>query len=173
MTLASRTGWAPPRRRGNAPNSDSPAPGNDPNAESWDVLDPRVITHRDHAVIDDDSAVVIDAAIADLTLARMPMALGDGLADLHVMVSLLAQLRDWLPTAVAGARNQGYSWADIAAQLGVAASTAKRRHHGWVIAAHQASPIDRGPQTNEAGTPVGARSRGPDAATNTPVSDVG
>lgn len=172
MTLASRTGWAPPRRRGNAPNSDSPAPGNDPNAEGWVVLDPRVITHRNHAVIDDDSAVVIDAAIADLTLTRMPMALGDGLADLHVIVSLLAQLRDWLPTAVAGARNQGYSWADIAAQLGVAASTAKRRHHDWVTAAHPAAPIDRGPPTREAGPLAGTRSQSRTRATNTPVSDV-
>lgn len=122
--MSETSGWAPSRRGANVPTV-----RHDPDGGLWDPIDPWIITHPDHPVVEDDSAVVIEEAIVELTLKRTPMALGDGLAELHAMVSLLAQLQAWLPVAVAGARSQGYSWADIAAQLEVAPSTARRRHH--------------------------------------------
>ena len=49
------------------------------------------ITHPGHPIVDDKTAVLIDQATIELTLLRSPAALGDSLADLHAMVSLLAQ----------------------------------------------------------------------------------
>lgn len=94
----------------------------------WAFEDPWTITHPRHAVIDDYSAAVLEDAAVELTLLRSPMQLGDCLADLHAMVSLLAQLHAWLPMVVAGARDQGHTWADIAAQLGLTPAAARRRY---------------------------------------------
>lgn len=134
MSPPQQSHWAPARRLANTAASDFP---NVDHTEPCD--DPWAITHRAHAHIDDDSAVIVKDAIVELTLARTPMALGDALAELHTMVSLLAQLHDWLPIGVASARNQGYAWADIASQLGVTASTARRRHR------QQAKPPTKDP----------------------------
>lgn len=90
--------------------------------------DPCGLTHPDRPLIDDDSATVIGDAIVELTLLRSPAALGDGLADIHAMVSLLAQLHAWLPIAVASARAQDHTWAAIAGQLQVSPATARRRY---------------------------------------------
>jgi hypothetical protein len=95
---------------------------------SWDPDDEFNITHPDHPVINDLTAVVLEKATVELTLLRSPMALGDGLADLHVMVSLLGQLHQWLPLVVTGARNQGHTWAEIASQLQVTPAAARRRY---------------------------------------------
>src|SRR5712691_10621135 len=94
----------------------------------WAFTDPWTITHPCHAYIDDASAALLDEAAVELTLLRSPMQLGDCLADLHAMVSLLAQIHAWLPLVVAGARDQGHSWNYIAAQLGVTADGARRRY---------------------------------------------
>jgi hypothetical protein len=93
--MTDTTGWAPPRRTANTPTR-----SNDPDDGPFD---PWTITHADHPVVGDDGAAVLDAAIVALTLRRTPMALGDGLADLHAIVSLHAQLQAWLPVAVANA----------------------------------------------------------------------
>ena len=93
-----------------------------------EVPDPPTIGHPEYPVVDDSSAAVLDEAIVELTLLRSPMGLGDCLADLHAMVSLLAQLRDWLPVVVAGARGQGHTWAEIAGQLELCPSTVRRRY---------------------------------------------
>ena len=94
----------------------------------WAFTDPRTITHPRHALVDDASAALLDEAAVELTSLRSPMQLGDCLADLHAMVSLLAQIHAWLPMVVAAARDQGHSWHDIAAQLGVTADAARRRY---------------------------------------------
>ncbi|MGH2669905.1 MAG: hypothetical protein ACRDH5_12470, partial [bacterium] len=91
----------------------------------WAFNDPWTLTHPDHPLVDNDSAVILEEATVELTLLRSPMSLGDGLADLHAMVSLLAQLRAWLPVAVASARHQDHSWAEIAGQLEVTPTTAR------------------------------------------------
>ncbi len=95
----------------------------------WDLLGMWPVTsHPDHPLLDDHSAAVLDEAAAELTLLRCPAAHGNCLADLHVLVSLHAHLHAWIPVAVAGARSNGYSWAEIASQLEVTPATARRRH---------------------------------------------
>jgi hypothetical protein len=84
-------------------------------------------------LVDEESAAALDGAIEELTLLRSPMMLGDGLAELHTMVSLLAQLRVCIPRSVAEARDQDYSWAEIAAQLEVTPATARRRHRSFLV----------------------------------------
>ena len=64
----------------------------------WATDEPWTI-HPGHPLVDDASAVVLEEAIVELTLLRSPMSLGDGLADLHAIVSLLAQLRAWMPVS--------------------------------------------------------------------------
>ena len=80
------------------------------------------------AVIDDESAVVLEEATVTLTLLRSPMCLGDHVAELHATVSLLAQIRARIPRIVAAARDQGHSWSDISGQLGVTPAAARRRY---------------------------------------------
>lgn len=94
----------------------------------WAFEDPWTKTHPGHAVIGDDSGAVLEQALAELTLLRSPLRLGDGLAELHAMVSLLAQIHARLPVVVARARDQEHTWADIAEQLGVGPATARRRY---------------------------------------------
>ena len=105
--------------------------------------DGRTTTHPGHPLVDDASAAVLDEAVVELTLLRSPMSLGDGLADLHAMVSLLAQLHEWIPLSVAAARNQDHTWDAIGRQLGVTATTARRRHRVHLSAAPGGSPSPR------------------------------
>ncbi len=84
-----------------------------------------------HLVVDDDSAEALQAAVHPLELSRPPLNQSDGALRVHVLASLIAQADALLPDAVAAARDQDHPWADIAAQLGVTADTARRRyrHH--------------------------------------------
>lgn len=91
------------------------------------LADPRR-AHPDRPVTDCASAAVLDEAVVTLTLLRSPMRLGDALAELHATMSLLAQIHERIPIVVGQARDQDHAWADIADQLGVSASTARRRH---------------------------------------------
>jgi hypothetical protein len=81
-----------------------------------------------HAVIDDDSAQAIDDAVEHLSSCRSPLNRGDGALGLHVLVSLIAQADALLADAVAEAVDQGYTWAEIAAQLGTTPGAARRRY---------------------------------------------
>lgn len=91
------------------------------------MRDPRRL-HPSRALTDDDTAAVLDDAAVALTLLRCPMRLGDRLAELHALASLLAQINGSLPGVVAAARDQGHSWHGIADQLGVSAGAARRRY---------------------------------------------
>ncbi|MDQ3782966.1 MAG: hypothetical protein M3349_08540 [Actinomycetota bacterium] len=89
---------------------------------------------RDHYLAPatgEDAERVLDEAIATLgTLRRLPW-LGDAGATLHLLTSLIAQAEHNLPRAVADARDQDYSWAQIADLLGVTRASAWERyaHH--------------------------------------------
>jgi hypothetical protein len=111
--------------------------GDDPHGP-WALDEPWTTTHPDCPFVDDASAAVLDEAVVELTLLRSPMSLGDGLADLHAMASLLAQLHAWMPLSVAAARKQEHTWEAIGRQLGVTATTAMRKHR-----AHIPCPPDR------------------------------
>ena len=88
---------------------------------------------RDHYIkpaTGPDSERVIDEAITSLgTLRNLPW-LGDAGATLHLLTSLIHQAQHRLPTAVADARDQEYSWAQIADLLGVTRASAWQRYAG-------------------------------------------
>lgn len=88
---------------------------------------------RDHYIepaTGPDSARVLDDAIASLgTLRNLPW-LGDAGATLHLLVSLIRQAEQQLPRAVADARDQDYSWAEIADLLGITRASAWQRYAG-------------------------------------------
>jgi len=98
----------------------------------WAFADPWTLTHPDRPLVDDATAAVLEEATVELTLLRSPGLLGDGLADLHAMASLLAQLHARIPLSVSAARDQGHSWEAIAQQLDVAPATARRRHRAHI-----------------------------------------
>lgn len=90
-------------------------------------------TRRDHYLAPatgDDSERVLEDAIDTLgTLRGLPW-LGDAGATLHLLTSLIAQAERRLPRAVADARDQDYSWAEIADLLGVTRASAWQRYAG-------------------------------------------
>jgi hypothetical protein len=77
-------------------------------------------------VCDDDSEHVLRAAVDALVTARSPMYHGDAEAELHALASLVAEISLNLPHAVADARDQTYTWAEIAELLGRPKRTVKR-----------------------------------------------
>ena len=79
----------------------------------------------------EDTAVVVDEAVASLVLLRAPMWLGDAGPTISVLVSLAAEVEDLLFEAVADARDQDYTWDEIAARLASTASTTRRRYAGY------------------------------------------
>jgi hypothetical protein len=96
----------------------------------WQFTDPR----RDNTTIpytDADSAELIDQAATALVLLRAPMALGDAATTISVLVSLAAEANDRLHDAAADARDQGYTWDQIAERLATTATTARRRHSAY------------------------------------------
>jgi hypothetical protein len=96
----------------------------------WVTIDPRR-RYPGAPLVDDESEAVLVVAVNDLIVLRSPMWAEDAGAVLHALASLAAQIEAWLPDAVADARDQDYRWPEIAALLGIAAGTARRRyaHH--------------------------------------------
>jgi len=88
---------------------------------------------RDHYIepaTGPDSDRVLDDAIASLgTLRNLPW-LGDAGATMHLLVSLIHQAEQQLPRAIADAREQDYSWAEIADLLGVTRASAWQHYGG-------------------------------------------
>ena len=86
-------------------------------------------TRRNHylsPVTDDDTEAVLDDALAALGTGR-GLWPGDAGVTLHLLTSLTAQAQRRLPQAVADARDQDYSWAEIADLLGVTRASAWQR----------------------------------------------
>lgn len=88
--------------------------------------------------IDDDTEAVLDEAMASLGMLRIPNGwLGDGGAEVQLLVSLMAEAERRLPKAVALARDQEYSWAEIGDLLGTTRAAA------WQRFAHRASATNK------------------------------
>jgi hypothetical protein len=88
---------------------------------------------RDHfvaPVTDEDSRAVLDSAIAALGTLRGLEWGGDAGATLHLLASLVAEANARVPRAVADARDQEYSWAQVADLLGVTRASAWQRYAG-------------------------------------------
>ena len=78
----------------------------------------------------DDSLSVLSQAIDSLAQLRTAYWLGDSAVHLHALASLIAQAQAHLPDAVAAAREQDYTWAQIGQLLNVPPGTAARRYRG-------------------------------------------
>jgi hypothetical protein len=74
-----------------------------------------------------DTKLVLDAAVEALGKVRS-MHDGDPTTTLHLLSSLIADAQRRLPEAVADARNQRCSWAEIADLLGVTRASAWQRY---------------------------------------------
>ncbi|MHB1555177.1 MAG: hypothetical protein ACYCSX_17970 [Acidimicrobiales bacterium] len=70
---------------------------------------------------------MVEHAVESLVWVR-GTGVGDAGAALSALASLIAEAQSRLPDAVADAREQDYTWAEIAARLASAASTARRRY---------------------------------------------
>ena len=88
---------------------------------------------RDHyiePVTGPDSEAVLDEAIGSLGTLRSLEWVGDAGVTLHLLTSLIRQAEQQLPRAVADARDQEYTWAQIADLLGVTRASAWQRYAG-------------------------------------------
>ena len=77
--------------------------------------------------IDEETLTLVEHAVESLVCLR-GAGVGDAGAALSALTSLIAEAQTRLPDAVAAAREQDYTWAEIAARLASAASTARRRY---------------------------------------------
>jgi hypothetical protein len=103
------------------------------------MRDPR----RDHYLgptTGHDTEFVLEAAIDSLGTLRDLAWLGDAPARLHLLASLMAETERHLPRAVADARDQDCSWAQIADILGVTRASAHQRYRGRT--AENRTPLD-------------------------------
>jgi hypothetical protein len=96
----------------------------------WKACDPG----RDrtmHPYTDADTARIIEQAVIALVTLRAPMWLGDAGPTISVLVSLVGEADSRVSDAVADARDQGYSWDQIASRLCTTVATARRRYVGY------------------------------------------
>ncbi|MDQ2826319.1 MAG: helix-turn-helix domain-containing protein [Actinomycetota bacterium] len=77
-----------------------------------------------------DAERVLEAAIESLGTLRGLTWLGDAGVALHLLASLVAEAELQMPRAVADARDQEYSWAQIGDLLGVTRASAWQRYGG-------------------------------------------
>lgn len=88
---------------------------------------------RDHYLpptVDEDTEDVFDQAVDTLASLRGMGWNGDAATTLHLLTSLIAEAQRRLPRAVADARDQDCSWAEIADLLGVTRASAWQRYAG-------------------------------------------
>ena len=92
--------------------------GDDP----WAVRDPWTQAHPVAPVVDEDTAAVLDEAIATLVLLRPPASSSDALAALNAVADLRAEVDHRLAAMVADALEHGFLWSEIGKQLSMTAT---------------------------------------------------
>lgn len=89
--------------------------------------------HRDHHIgptINSDTTAVLADALAALARRHTPTYdLDDPAVTLHLLTSLHRQIQATLPAAVARARQDNLSWAEIGDLLGITRAAACNRYH--------------------------------------------
>jgi hypothetical protein len=80
---------------------------------------------------DDDVMQLIEELIDTVIICRAGST-GDAGAQLSVITSLTAELDARIPETIFEARNQDYTWAQIAARLDMAESTIRHRYSHYV-----------------------------------------
>jgi len=105
------------------------------------MVEPR----RDHYLppsVDDATEAALDAAVVSLGERRHFGHDVDSATSLHLLASLIAEAERRLGAAVADARGQGCSWAQIADLLGVTRASAWQRFAGQAEATPPATTTD-------------------------------
>jgi len=85
-------------------------------------------THHVSPRTDEFSESILDEAVASLGPLRGLDWLGDAAITVHLLASLQRQIQIRLPDAVADARDQEYSWAEIGDLLGLTRAAAWHRY---------------------------------------------
>lgn len=80
-----------------------------------------------HPYIDEDTLALVERAVESLLWSR-GSGPGNAGAVLSALASLIAEAQSRLPDAVADARNQDWTWAEIAVRLATTATTARHRY---------------------------------------------
>jgi molybdenum-dependent DNA-binding transcriptional regulator ModE len=74
---------------------------------------------------------LVEEAVGSLVVSRGG-GRGDAGAVLSALASLIAETQRRLPDAVADARDQEYTWAEIAARLATTTSVVSRRYRDYI-----------------------------------------
>jgi hypothetical protein len=131
----------------------------------WTMTDPRrpcpAIPYTDA-----DSETLVAELVDTLTIFRCPMGLGDAGATVSVLASIEAEITFQLLDAVADARDQDYTWNDIAKRLGTTASTARHRYAAYVRSRQE---LQYGPDNFIPSNTPASHARPADASPETPT----
>lgn len=108
--------------------------------------------------VDDESRVLLDRLVDALVDLRFPLSAHDATARLHVLASLAADVNARIPDLVADARDQAYTWTQIATSLATSPAAARRRHRDHTGPAGTGAD-DHWPNPTGPGRPDDATSR--------------
>lgn len=114
-------------------------PHNFDDSGRWHLVDPLDDRSR-QPYRDDDTIDLVDDLIDTLIICRAGST-GDAGAQLSVIASLSAELDSRLPETIFEARDQAYTWSDIAARLDMPESTIRHRYSDYV-ACRKEMPLD-------------------------------
>jgi hypothetical protein len=105
----------------------------------WHFVDP-LADRTTEPYRDDDTEQLVDDLIDCLVICRSGSVYDAG-ARLSITASLMAELDARLPETIFEARDQAYTWDDIAARLAMPESTTRQRY-GDYVACRKEMPLD-------------------------------
>jgi hypothetical protein len=105
----------------------------------WRFVDP-LVDHTTEPYRDEETILLVDELVRSLVILRSGSVYDAG-AQLSVIARLMAELDARLPETIFEARDQAYTWDDIAARLAMAESTTRQRYGGYV-ACRKEMPLD-------------------------------
>lgn len=96
----------------------------------WHYVDP-IVDRTTQPYRDEDTIELVDDLIDSLIICRSGSTTDAG-AQLSVIASLTEELHARLPETIYEARNQAYTWAEIATRLAMPESTIRHRYSDYV-----------------------------------------
>ncbi len=114
------------------------------------TLDQLISEHAPAPYTGDDSAAVLDEAIATLGTLRRRQHVGDPGAILHLLASLAADIDTLIPATIHAARDQDYTWTEIAGLANLSRDRVQRLSVILVVAALSEATVEQGEIREEA-----------------------
>jgi DNA-directed RNA polymerase specialized sigma24 family protein len=105
-------------------------PDNFDDTGRWHYVD-LIIDRTKQPYRDDDTIDLVDDLVDSLIICRSGSSADAG-AQLSIIASLTEELNARLPETIFEARNQAYTWAEIAARLAIPESTIRHRYSDYV-----------------------------------------